>query len=630
MSETVNSQEKQNENFTFQAEVQQLLNILIYSLYTEREIFLRELISNAADALDKVRYLSLTTDDILDKEAELEINIQIDKENNQVKIIDTGVGMTREELIENIGTIAKSGTGEFLKKMQESQGKQNKDQLVNLIGQFGVGFYSVFMVAKQVDIMTKSYQKEAPAYKWSSDGSGSYTIEPVDKTKRGTEIIVYLKEDAKEFADEQMIRSIIDKHSRYVPFPIKLADHRINQQQALWTRSKSDIKTEEYHDFYKYITNSSEDPFSYLHVKVEGRYQYNCLLYIPKTNYEIAGLMKQEHGVGLYVNRVLIDPHNKILLPEYLRFIRGVVDSEDLPLNVSRESLQDNNIVRAMKSNIVKKILDHLLEIADKDEKKYQEFWNQFGKILREGMGADFENKEKLAKLLRFNSSHLEKEEELTSLSDYVSRMKPDQNDIYFAIGHNRTAIENSPHLEAFKKHSREVLFLFDPIEEFILTGLMEFQGKKIKSVDASDIEFLKEEDKQKIEEQTKKVEKLIQKCKEILGDKVKEVQVSTRLESAPCCLVNPDSMQSSQMQKLMQMMDKNYKMAPKIMEINPSHPLITKLNDLVINPKGKEEIINLLCNQLYDNAMLMEGIIPDINEFVPRTQKIMEMLATD
>ncbi|HDQ00686.1 MAG TPA: molecular chaperone HtpG, partial [bacterium] len=470
-------QVKEKKTYKFKAEISQLLDILARSLYTNREIFVRELISNAADALDKVRFESIRGTEFYQPDLDFEIRIDLDKEKKIFTITDTGIGMTRDELIANIGTIAHSGSLDFLKKISE-----NSEQGPNLIGQFGVGFYSVFMAAKEVVLTTRSYLKDERAWKWSSDGAGSYRIEPAaEKTPRGTKIEVFLRDDAEEFSEKFRIESVVRTYSNFVPFAIKLDGEQINKISAIWREPKTSVKDKDYKEFFKFFVNTSDEPLSWLHFSADAPIQLNALLYFPKTNYEFLGFSPEEHGVSLFVKRVLIQNDNKDLMPRYLRFMRGVVDTEDLPLNISRETLQENTTVIKIKNLLVKRILDHLSTMAEKDEKKYQEFWNQFGRILKEGY-TDYPNLEKIVSLFRFNSSKTENADALVSLDDYISRMRPAQENIYYISATSREAADRNPHLEIYMQKGIEVLYSFDPIDEFVLSGVAQYKEKKLLS----------------------------------------------------------------------------------------------------------------------------------------------------
>lgn len=428
---------KHEEGFEFQAEIKKLLNILSHSLYTHKEVFLRELISNASDALTKIRYYSLTNPDYEGKDLPLEININVDEKSKILTISDTGIGMTKDEIIQNVGTIAKSGSLDFIANLSEQAKKDS-----NIIGQFGVGFYSVFMVADEVRIRTKSYKKDEPAFEWHSDGTGKYFLNPIEKERRGTDIVVHLKDDEKEYTEKSRIQSIIKKYSNFVSFPIMVCGERANQITAIWKEPKKNITEEQYNEFYKFISNTEDIPLFRLHTSAEAPIQFSSIVYCPSTNYETYGFKKLEHGLQLYSNKILIQSDCKLLLPEYLRFVRGVVDSADIPLNISRETFQDNRIIHKMKSILVKQIITLLQDLAKNEKEKYETFWRQFGRILKEGVHFDFENRDQLSHLLRFNSSTCTDASGLISLKEYIDRMKPEQKEIYYITAVNRETIE--------------------------------------------------------------------------------------------------------------------------------------------------------------------------------------------
>jgi molecular chaperone HtpG len=623
MSEKV----KQEESFEFQAEIKKLLNILSHSLYTHKEVFLRELISNASDALTKMRFFSLSDQEYEGKDLPLEINIDIDEKNKTLTIRDTGIGMTKDEIIKNIGTIAKSGSLEFIANLSEQAKKDS-----SIIGQFGVGFYSVFMVADEVKVRTKSYRKDEPAFEWRSDGTGKYFLHSIEKETRGTEIVVHLKDEEKEYTEKSRIQSIIKKYSNFVSFPIMVCGERANQITAIWKEPKKDIKEEQYNEFYKFISNTEESPLFRLHTSAEAPIQFYSILYCPSTNYEIYGFKKLDHGIQLYSNKILIQPDCKTLLPEYMRFIRGVVDSADIPLNISRETFQDNRIIHKMKSILVKQLLTLMQNLARDEKEKYETFWRQFGRILKEGVHLDFENRDTLAQLMRFNSSTCSDSQGLVSLKEYVDRMKPDQKEIYYITAVNRETMEKSPYLEIFHKKGIEVLYLTDPHDEFLLSGLIEFEKKPIRSADQANLDLLKDTDKTIVDtsEEPQNYEEifkhLLKTMRVTLADKVLDVRESQRLSESPCCLVNPDGVPSVHVQKLIQMVDKEYKASKKIMEINRKNRMIQNLARMNENP-SYQSLIEKIVHQLFENALMQDGIVFDPLAMVPRLNDLMEEL---
>lgn len=617
---------KHSEKYEFKAEVKQLLDILVHSLYTNREIFVRELISNAADALDKVRFETIRDTKVADPDLPFEIRIDLDKDKKKFTIIDTGLGMTHDELIENIGTIAYSGSAKFLKEIAEG----GQDSL-NLIGRFGVGFYSVFMAGKEVHLTTKSYHVEEPAVEWHSNGVGDYEILPVDKAPRGTKIEVFLRDDATEFSEKYRIENVIKKYSNFVPFPIYIAGEQVNKISAIWREPKSSIKEEQYHEFFKFIANYSDDPLTYIHFSTDAPIQFSSLLFIPQANYEILGMSTREHGVNLFAKRVLVQTSYQELLPEYLRFMRGVVDSEDLPLNISRETLQENTVIHKISSVLVKRILNHLSELAEKDTENYDKFWKEFGQIFKEGH-TDFLNRDKFAELLRFNSSMHVDAEGLTPLKDYVDRMKEGQKNIYYLSGPSREAIERDPHLEIFKHKSIEVLYLYEPLDEFVMTSVRDFKEKQLVSADQADLSALKdikeseekpEEEKPK-EENKRELKNLCRRFKDILGDRVEDVKLSERLKDSPAVLVSKDGTMSSQMQKLMQILNKDATLPQKILEVNGSHTLIQNLFQ-IYKKNPKDEFLEKAVEQLFLSAQLVDGYLIDPHQLVQGMQEMMK-----
>lgn len=621
--ETANTQQ-----YEFKAEVKQLLNILVHSLYTNKEIFLRELISNASDALDKLRFESISGSEITDKDLLQEIKISFDKEKGIISISDTGIGMTKEDLINNIGTIAKSGSAEFLKKVSG----ENKD-VTNIIGKFGVGFYSIFMVAESASIKTKSYKKDEPPVVWKSDGLGSYELSQSEEDiKRGTTVELHLREDAKDFADEFRLKNIIKKHSNFISFPIYIGNERINTLSAIWREPKSSVTKEQYNEFYKYISFDTDDPLDVLHISVDAPIQFNSLLFFPKKNLDNFGYSRHEYGLDLYVNRVLIQHQNKDLLPEYLGFVKGVVDSEDLPLNISRETLQENVVFNKISQNITGQALSHLQKIANDDPEKYNVFWKEHSKVFRMGYG-DWANREKFSELLRFNSSLNQEASELTSFSNYVQRMKTDQKDIYYISGASRDAINSDPHLEIFKNKELEVIYLFDPLDEFVMDSLRTYKEYNLTSVEQVDLSALdKFEDLNKKEksydplnqDEEKHLDSLLGTMKNILGDRVTDVKISKRLSDSPSCLVNPDGGMTSQMQKILQIVSKDSSIPKKIMEINKDHKLIRNLLKIYTN-NPKDDYINLVTEQLYESSLLLEGYLTDPHKLVNRIKELLE-----
>lgn len=599
----------------FQTEIRQLLDLVINSLYTDREIFLRELISNSNDAMEKVRYMQLTDQTVHDRDLSLEINITTDEQAHTVTIADAGIGMTKEELVENLGTIAHSGSKEFIRHLSEAQGD------LKLIGQFGVGFYSAFMVAEKVTLYTRSYQPEAAAYVWSSDGRGSYTIEEGEDFSRGTKIVLQLKEDAYDFSKAETIRRIVRQYSSFVPYPINLNGEKVNTVQALWTKNKNEITEEEYTEFYKFVANAYDEPLFKLHFSSDAPLSINALLYVPKDNMERLGFGRLETGVNLYCKKVLIQEQAKDIVPEWLRFVKGVVDSEELPLNISRETMQDSALVAKLNKVVTGRFLRFLDEQTKNEPEKYKEFWRTFNMFIKEGAANDFAHRQELVKLLRFESSKTEGEE-FTSLADYVSRMPEEQKAIYYVNGPAREVIEAGPYLEVFRNKDYEVIYTHEAIDDYVLGLLGEFEGKKLISVDQADLDLADNAGEDKADALSEaEVKDFNTWLKEILGGKVTEVRESKRLVDSPAILLSPYGTHS--MQRMMQLMHQDLNQTtPGILEINPKHPLIKRLN--VLRGQG-EQFANVAAEQLYENAQIAAGIVVDPRNMVNRLNEILE-----
>ncbi len=606
----------------FQAEVKQVLDIVIHSLYTDKEVFIRELISNASDALEKLRYLQLTEKEIYDENLPLEINIKTEEKENTITVEDHGVGMTEDELVENLGTIAHSGSKAFLKAVEESGGVSD-----NLIGQFGVGFYSVFMVAESVEVFTHNWEKDGKSLLWKSDGSGSYEIEAVEGERRGTKIVVHLKEDAKEFSDPERVKEVLTHYSSFVQFPIKLNGEQVNKIQPIWMRGKSDISDEEYNEFYKFQSDAFDDPLYRLHFSSEAPLEINALLFVPKESPERWGFGKVDPGVSLYCKKILIDSKPEGLLPDWLRFLKGVVDSADLPLNISRETMQDSALAKKIGQVITGRFIRFLEDEAKKDPVKYEEFYKQFSIFLKEGVASDFKNSAQLAKLLRFESSATEKGV-LTTLEDYVSRMKEDQKEIYYLYSPGRESMEAGPHLEAFKARGLEVLYLYEPVDEFVMTSLGKFEGKDLVSADNADIELggaAPEPNENAMPEADAKV--LCDWIKETLGDRVNEVNVSRRLVGSPAIALNADKFMTPSMRRMMKAMRKDADMKQSInLEINPGHKLIKNLAAL---KDSDPATAGLVAEQIFDNALIAGGFLEDPRSMVDRLYRILERVSS-
>jgi molecular chaperone HtpG len=618
----------QSETKEFQAEVKKMLDIVIHSLYTEKDIFLRELISNSADALEKFRHQSIMEEEVFDSHVPLEITIDLDEEKNTITITDTGIGMDRGELEANLGTIAHSGSKTFFSQLNE---KDQQD--VNLIGQFGVGFYAAFMVADKVQVKSRSYRMDDMGHEWVSDGEGSYTISMCPGIRRGTSIILELKDEAKDYANVETIKRIIKQYSSFVSFPIKVKDEEVNTVQALWARSKNEITDEEYTDFYKFVGNAMDEPSAKLHFSADAPLAIKALLFVPKDNFETMGFGRMDPGVSLYCQKVLIEQHSKTILPEWLRFLKGVIDSEDLPLNISRQALQDNALVAKINKVVTKRFLKYLGELAKKEPETYTELWNTFGMFLKEGVISDFAYRDELGKLLRFESSATESGK-LTSLAEYVERMGEEQKDIYYINGPSREAIENGPYLEAFKNRNIEVIFTLDPIDDFAMSHLSQFDEKKLLSADRGDLELpdtsgAKEDDKDEAGKEameTKDSDSLTSWMKEALGEQVKEVVASKRLTDSPAIVVNPDGFVTASMERLMRAsgQDGMQQFGTKNLEVNTGHELIKGLAAL---REKDEDLAKNVVEQIFDNAMIQAGLMVEPRTMVERTYKILGRL---
>ena len=605
------------ESFPFQSEVRQLLNILVYSLYKNKEVFLRELISNATDALNKVQLDVLTNPDIEGKDLELRIDISFDKKQNKLIVEDTGIGMTRDELIQNIGTIAHSGTLDYLKKLTET-GEKTK---IDLIGKFGVGFYSSFMVAKEIHLLTRSALKGSPAHLWKSEGESGYSIEQTDKKERGTRIELFLKKEDREFLEPTRIKDIILQHSKFVPFPIYVAGEKIERVEAIWIQPRSNLKEKDYIDFYKFFENTQEEPETYLHLSSDAPVQFTALLYVPQTSLELLGFLKTDPGVDLYSKKILIQKGSKDLMPEYLRFVKGIIDSEEIPLNISRETIQNNVRIEKIRRHVVRKLIEHLETIKEKEKEKYRKIWKNYSKNVKEGIISDYDNRERLARLLLFHSSKTDKDDP-TDLSGYEARMKTEQTEIYFATGTDPDSIRRNPALEAFAKKEYEVLFLLDPLDEFTIDHLREFNKKKFRMVESADIR-IETEKKTEDPDYLKNMENFTSYLKTVYGDRIADVKISRRLIDSPCMLVYPSDGPSAQMEKIMKMVNREYQSSKRTFEINPENELIRRMVGLHQRDPASPGLRNLAL-QLLDNMLLREGVSEDVETTIARMQKIM------
>ncbi|MEM9478614.1 MAG: molecular chaperone HtpG [Verrucomicrobiota bacterium] len=603
------------EKHTFQAEVRQLLDIVINSLYTDKEIFVRELVSNAADALEKMRRLQLKENEVFDDNLDLEINITTDDTANTITIADYGIGMTEEELVENLGTIAHSGSKAFVEAL-----KSSGDKDANLIGQFGVGFYSAFMVSDEVKVYTHSWHKDGKHLCWSSDGKSGYEIEETEGQRRGCRIVIKLREDCEEFAKKERIEGILKQYSNFVSFPIHLNGDRVNKIEAIWLKSKKDVTDEEYNEFYKFAANAFDEPRYRMHFSADAPLAINSLVFVPQQNTEKFGFGPTDPGVALYCKKVLIDPEPKGLLPEWLRFLKGVIDSEDIPLNISRETMQDSALVQKL-NQLITKCFIKFLESESKDEEKYLEFYKEFSRFIKEGVATDRTHQEQLAKLLRFESSMTEKGK-TTSLPEYIDRAKEDQKQIFFQLGESREAIEASPYLEAFKARGLEVLFCFEGIDDYVLNNLVKFGEKEFTSIDRSDVDLDDSapaaEGEALSEEDTKALCEWLQTT---LESKVEKVQTGQRLVDKPAVALTPAHGMNPQMRQMMQAMQNDLPPVKVELEINPRHDLIKKL---AAARESKPEVAAAVAKQICDNALLSAGLLESPWEMVDRVYDLM------
>lgn len=627
--------EQQNaETLGFQTEVKQLLHLMIHSLYSNKEIFLRELISNASDACDKLRFESIDNPDLLEGEADMRIRVEFDKEKRTVTISDNGIGMTRDEAVQNLGTIARSGTKEFFGQLT---GDKQKD--AQLIGQFGVGFYSSFIVAEKVSVLSRrAGTSETEGVLWESEGQGEFSVAPAEKAERGTSITLYLREDEAEFADGWRLRSVLRRYSDHISLPVQMRKEdwdeekqeqvisneweTVNQASALWTRSRSEIEDEQYIEFYKHIAHDFEDPLAWSHNRVEGRTEYTQLLYIPKRAPFDMWDRDAKRGVQLYVKRVFIMDDAEQLLPNYLRFVRGVIDSADLPLNVSREILQESRDVRAIRDGSARRILSLLEDLAENQAEKYAEFWQVFGQVLKEGVGEDSTNKERIAGLLRFASTHNDSSVQDVSFADYIGRMKEGQDKIYYVTADSYSAAKHSPHLEVFAKKGIEVLLLSERVDEWMLSFLTEFDGKTLVSVAKGGLDLAElenEEDKQKQEKVAEEFKPLVERLQSTLGEKVKEVRVTGRLVDSPACVVVDENEMSPHLLRMLQAAGQPTPEVKPILEINPEHSLITRISE------AAEADFADWAALLLDQAMLAEGAaLEEPAAFVQRMNRLL------
>ncbi|MCG7585861.1 molecular chaperone HtpG [Photobacterium sp. OFAV2-7] len=625
---------KNKETRGFQSEVKQLLHLMIHSLYSNKEIFLRELISNASDAADKLRFRALSQPDLYENDAELGVKLSFNADAGTLTIHDNGIGMTRDDVIEHLGTIAKSGTKDFFAKLSEDQSKDSQ-----LIGQFGVGFYSSFIVADSVTVNTRAAGVPADqAVCWHSSGEGDYSVEDIEKASRGTEIILHLREDEKEFLSEYRLRDIIGKYSDHIGIPVFIQTaerdeegketgtnkwEQVNKAQALWTRNKSEISEEEYKEFYNHVSHDFAEPLAWSHNRVEGNQDYTSLLYIPSKAPWDMNNRDSKHGLKLYVQRVFIMDDAQQFMPSYLRFMRGLIDSNDLPLNVSREILQDNKVTQALRKACTKRALTMMERMAKNDAEKYQTLWNEFGQVLKEGPAEDFANREKVANLLRFSSTHNEVAEQTVSLADYVERMKDGQDKIYFLTADSFSAAKNSPHLEQFRAKGIEVVLMHDRIDEWLMGHLPEFDGKQFQAITKADLDLSKfedEEEKEKHKQTEEEFKSVVERTKSYLGDRVKDVRTTFKLQDTPAVVVTDENEMGTQMAKLLAAAGHDAPEVKYILELNPEHALVNKMAD-----EPDEEAFGRWVEMLLGQAMLAErGSMDDPSQFLAAVNKLL------
>lgn len=611
----------------FKAETRQLLNILIHSLYTEREIFLRELISNASDALTRINYEMLTNHNVLDPEAELAIRISVNEAERTLIVEDTGIGMNAGELAENLGTIAHSGARAFLEAAKDPTA-----DLTNIIGQFGVGFYSAFMVAESIQVFSRSYRNEDTAAVWNSDGAETFTVEPAEKANRGSRVVIKLKEDATEFLKEYRLREIVRKHSDFVPFPIYIGENgeQVNQRTALWRKSPREVEEKEYNDFYQQFTLDPDAPLIHAHMVVDAPVQMYAILYVPEHLPDNQPMfLRRDAGLRLYARKVLIQDTCKELLPEYLRFVQGVVDSEDLPLNVSRETVQSNRVMAQLKKLVTNRVIESLKTLAKDKPEDYGRFWDEMGRLIKEGVAMEMTDAEALYPLVRFHS--VQHPTEWLSLDSVLEAMKPGQKHLYYILGDDAHSIAHSPHLDYFHKHQVDVLFMTDPIDSFMLLNLKEYQGHALMNVASANLELPDlptEEAEEKVGEtlSSEKVGALSIWFKNQLGDRISDVRTTDRLTDSPARLVDPEGTMNPEMQRVYRLLEKDYTVPKKILELNPRHPLLTRLSQL----ENDDPRVKLIVEQIYEDALLIEGLHPDPSSMISRIQNLMQAAMGD
>jgi len=606
----------------FKAEIKQLLNILIHSLYTEREIFLRELISNASDALTQMHFASLTEREVYDPDAELKIHLSVDEEKKTITISDTGIGMTQDELVQNLGTIAQSGARAFIEAS-----KDDSANLADIIGQFGVGFYSVFMVAEWVRVTSRSYQPDAEAATWYATGEDTFTVDSAEKVERGTTIEIKLNSESEEFATDFKLQDVVKRHSDYVPYPIFIgeSEEQANRQTAIWRQSPQDVEDEEYTEFYKHLTLDFENPQTNIHYRADAPLQVYALLYLPAKSERNMFSLRKEDGLKLYVRKVLIQEYTKDLLPQYYRFIQGVVDTEDLPLNVSREAIQSSPVIAKLRKVLTNQVTNKLKDMAKNQSELYTSFWDQFGIFIKEGISSEPVESDTLAPLVRFHTTtHTES---LVSFDEYVDRMKDGQDKIYYILGDDERSVARSPHLDFFRDNGYEVITLTDPMDSFMLMGLRKFGEFDLQNVAAPDLELPVGEEVAQDESQSEKLPEdefaaLVERFKSQLGERVTDVRATDRLRNSVARLVDPEGTLGQEMQRVYRLVDRDYEVPKKVLELNPRHPIVNKLSSL----PDDDGLCNTIVEQIYESALLIEGLHPDPASMLPRIQELMDM----
>ncbi len=611
----------ENQPIAFKAEIKQLLNILIHSLYTEREIFLRELISNASDALTQMQFITLTNRDVKNPDVELKIHLSVNEDEKKITISDTGIGMSQEELIQNLGTIAQSGARAFIEAS-----KEESSNLADIIGQFGVGFYSVFMVADWVRVTSRSFRPEEEAATWFATGEDTFTVDVAEKDDRGTTIEIKLKDDAELFANEAQLRTIVKTHSDYVPFPIYIGDseEQVNRQTAIWRQSPQDVGDEEYKEFYKHLTLDFDDPLTHIHYRADAPLQVFSLLFLPKKAERGMFSIRKEDGLKLYVRKILIQEYNKDLLPHYYRFVQGVVDTEDLPLNVSREAIQSSPVIAKLKKILTNQITNKLKDLAEKEPESYAVFWDNYAPFIKEGISTEPLESEILAPLVRFHTTtHTES---LVSFDEYVERMNEEQEKLYYILGDDERSVARSPHLDFFRENGYEVIMFTNPMDSFMLMGLRKYGDFDLQNVAAPDLDLPSVDEKPKGEEQLEElpqneIKKIINRFKKQLGERVTDVRTTDRLRNSVARLVDPEGTLGQEMQRVYRLVDRDYEVPKKILELNPRHPIINRLNDL----QDDDSLEEIIIEQIYESALLIEGLHPDPASMLPRIQELME-----